>query len=70
MAAQTYQHNQSTPSALWEITHNLGVYPIVDVYVNIDGNMEKILPKDIIRINDNVVNIEFSSPFAGVARIV
>lgn len=66
----TYQHVQSTPSDKWNVGHNLGVFPIVDVLVDIDGTLTKIIPMDIVLVDENNIRIEFSKPFVGSARMV
>jgi hypothetical protein len=66
----SYQHVQASASALWTVTHNLNNYPIVDVMVDNDGVLTKIIPKNIRVINLNTCQIEFSSPRTGQARLV
>lgn len=70
MALNTFQHVQDTPSDKWNVTHNLGVFPIVDVLVELDGVLTKIIPMEIILVDENSIRIEFSKPFSGSARMV
>lgn len=67
----TYQYTQTSPSNSWVIEHKLNIlYPVIDVYVYVNSELTKIIPKDII-VNSNLqVTIEFSTPYTGVARIV
>lgn len=68
-----FQFTQSTPSALWAVNHNLGVYPIVDCLVNDPsngGNLVKIIPMNVFVIDLNNVTIQFSQPRTGQARLV
>lgn len=66
-----YNHNQSSGSATWTITHNLGSDTVaVDVMVDNGGDLEKILPADVKHTNDNTLTVEFSSSQTGKARIV
>jgi len=60
---------QSAPSATWTIVHNLGRHPVSDVAV-VDSGNHKILPLSVTHTNDNTVVVEFSTPFAGTARLV
>lgn len=66
-----YQHSQTSSSSSWVVTHNLNTPGIViDVMVDNLGVLEKIIPLDITMTSDNVVTINFSTPFTGKARIV
>lgn len=66
----SYQHIQSVASDTWVITHNLNNYPIVDVMVDHNGTLTKIIPKDVIVINMNTCQVKFSQPRTGQARLV
>lgn len=67
---KSYQHIQSTPADTWVISHNLGITPVVDVFVYVDGVLTKILPQSIEITSSNVVTVNFSSLFTGQARII
>lgn len=69
-ALLTFQHKQDTPAAIWVINHYLHNYPIVDVMVNEEGKLQKIIPKDIKVIDENTCEIHFSTPRTGQARLV
>lgn len=59
---------QSTPSASWVITHNLGTQsPVIDCWVDNAGNKEKILPATTEGTTVNICTITFSSPIVGEA---
>jgi hypothetical protein len=72
----TFRYEQITPSSVWTIVHNLGNngsqgVPIVDVFVNKDGNLAKIMPSKILIQDNNTVVIEFDvGAFTGVAHII
>lgn len=66
---QSYQHIQQTPATNWLIKHDLGRDVIADVSVEVDGEMQKILPKSIEVVDDNNVKVSFSVPFKGKARL-
>lgn len=69
-ALQSCQFVQSTPAAVWAINHNLNNYPIVDVMVDYDGSLTKIIPQSIVIIDMNNCEIHFSTPRTGQARLV
>lgn len=66
----TYQHIQTIASDTWVIDHNLNNYPIVDVMVDNNGALTKIIPKDVIVISMNTCQVKFSQPRTGQARLV
>lgn len=69
-AVLSYQHTQITPSAIWTVVHSLNNYPIVDVMVNENGSLQKIIPKDIKVIDMNICEVHFSTLRTGQARLV
>lgn len=60
----------TAPLAVWTIEHNLGVYPIVDTMIDYNGALTKIIPKEVIVTSLNTVEIHFSVPRTGQARVV
>lgn len=54
---------QGTPSATWNITHNLGKFCSVTVV----DTSKQIVVGDITYVNDNSLTITFSAPFSGEA---
>ena len=66
-----YEHVQDTPSDLWIVRHNLYTRaPIVDTFVIIDGQVQKILPKAVKPVSLTECHIEWSSPRIGKAGVV
>jgi hypothetical protein len=65
-AAQGYRHNQTTPSSIWTITHNLGYMPSVELLSA--GSQE--VEGDVLHINQNVTVAYFTTPIAGYARLI
>lgn len=61
----TYVHNQGIPSAVWEITHNLGKFPSVTV---VDSALTEVVG-DIQYIDNNSIRITFSGSFSGKAYL-
>ena len=60
---------QETPSDVWVIKHACG-YPAVDVYFNEPGESSKMIPQKVVYISDSVLEIRFTRPFSGFAKIV
>jgi len=54
---------QSTPSATWTVTHNLGKFPSVSVV----NSSKAVVYGNINYINTNELTITFSAPFSGQA---
>jgi hypothetical protein len=70
MAIQSYIHEQTTPSSTWDVMHSLGSpFVNIDVMININGNLETILPQSIKSVTDNQIQVTFSSPYTGKARV-
>ena len=66
-----YNHTQGSLSSSWVITHNLGQDTVVnDVFVNVSGDLTKILPLSVEHTDDNTLTITFSSSQQGYARII
>lgn len=70
-----YNHIQGIERLEWNITHNLGTFPSIQVFVNrpIEGdedNQEELLPTDINIIDKNAVRLTFDRPWSGIAQLV
>lgn len=65
----TYTHVQTVASKEWTIVHNLLRLPIVNVYVNVDGVEQIILPKDVTVVDDTTCVVSFSVEFIGSAEV-
>lgn len=62
----SYTYEQTTPSDFWEVEHNLGYQPVVQVF-DISGNeMEAVITHTSV----NTTEISLSSPMRGEARFV
>lgn len=65
------EHVQENPATTWVINHNKHRSVCIDVVVEFDGKMEKILPWRIQHSEDfNTTTVKFTTPMKGVARIV
>ncbi|MFF7023038.1 hypothetical protein ACFY97_18795 [Streptomyces klenkii] len=62
-SGSTYLHTQSTPAATWQITHNLGRTPNINV-INSAG---VVVYADILHSSTSLATITFPVPFAGTA---
>ncbi|UUV43187.1 hypothetical protein RCCWILLIS_15 [Rhodobacter phage RcCWillis] len=60
-----YVHTEPLPSTTWVIDHNLGFWPNIYVY---DTNGDEC-EGDVDNVSLNRCVINFSAPFAGIARL-
>jgi hypothetical protein len=67
---RTFDFTQSDPAAVWTITHNLGGMPALDVTVDVNGQVQKILPLRVEATDNDTLTVHFSSPQTGTARLV
>lgn len=58
-----YAHTQSTPEAVWEVTHNLNKKPTVTVVDSADT----MVMGEVEYINNNSVRLTFAGAFSGKA---
>lgn len=63
-AGLTYTHTQSSPSTSWNVNHNLGIYPTVQV-LSI-GN--QVVDCEVSHVSINQLTINFVSNQTGTAR--
>ena len=68
--AVNFTHTQSVASSAWTINHGLNCYPSVDVYVTIDDQLTKLIPKDVLILDKNTLQVIFSEAQKGLARLV
>ena len=68
---QTYDHNQPSGSSSWVVNHNFNTDAVaIDVFIDNGGDLEKILPADIVASSSNTITITFSSAQTGWARVI
>lgn len=70
-----HRHEQTEPSSVWTINHNLGTnggqgIPVVDVYVTDNGQTYKILPAAVTLLTKQTVQLTFSTDTVGFAIIL
>lgn len=68
---QTYDHHQTSGSTSWVVNHSFGTDAIaLDVFIDNGGDLEKILPLDIVASSSNTVTVTFSSAQTGWVRVI
>lgn len=60
-----YRHDQSAPSAVWIINHNLGFFPSVTV----QDSAGSVVYGDVSYLNSNSLTVVFQSAFGGYANL-
>lgn len=70
-----FNFSQTSPRTTWTITHNLGVPPSVQVYVNVPNTtgtetLQEILPETITYNSDNQVTLTFQQAYSGIAQLI
>ena len=65
-----FTYTKDTPASVWNVTHDLDTLnPVVDVWVDDNGNTTAVLPKQIRVIDANKLEITFTVALNGVAVI-
>lgn len=65
-AGVSYDFSQASASDYWLINHNLGFRPTVGVFDSAGVEVEA----EVQHLNANQVAVSFSTPLAGIARLV
>ena len=73
--ASAYKHVQTVPATVWTIAHNTAYSgsagtPIVDVFVDVNGTLTKIIPAIVEMVDNTTVRLTFSSNHTGTAIVV
>ena len=58
-------HQQTEASDTWIVNHGLFCTPVVQVYVNFDGKLQRIIPESVTIASNKQVVIGFSSAHTG-----
>lgn len=62
-------HDQTDPSEVWEVKHNLDSTNVsVECWVEIDDTHTKILPSRVVS-DQNTTTITFTRPYVGRVKI-
>lgn len=63
-----FKYNQTLEKKQWKVTHNLGVLPVVEVYVNNDNLKFEDYTIDIV--DNNTILLNFSANFSGIVHCI
>ncbi len=63
--AQYLERTFNSPAQVWTITHNFGIYPVVEVFDLYNAE----IGADVAHPDMNTVEVSFASPFTGRARL-
>lgn len=69
MGYSTQVFNITTPSLTWQIDHNFGNKPAVDVCLNVNGTMVRAFPLGIVHNTDNRVTVTWSTHQTGAVIV-
>lgn len=58
-------HKQEEASDTWVVNHGLFCTPVVQVYVNYEGKLQRIVPKSVTIESNKQILIQFSSAHTG-----
>jgi hypothetical protein len=61
--------NITTPSVTWQIDHNFGNKPVIDVCLDYNGTKLRAFPSNVVHTSDNRVTITWSSAQTGSAVV-
>lgn len=68
---KVFNHTQSIPSLVWDITLPFTGLPVVDVLVDTGvAELTKIMPNSVVMVSDRQVQITFTTAYSGEARVV
>lgn len=65
-AGAGYTYTQGTPSMMWTVNHNLGIYPSVTVFDTGGAEIDVLA----VNVSPNQTIIYFNTPRAGSARFI
>lgn len=66
VAGVSYIHTQSGASSTWTINHNLGFKPVIQLF----NTGSQLITGSISHISVNQVQVLFTTPIAGFARML
>lgn len=65
--ATSYTHVQDTAASTWVVEHNMGTYPITDVYIMLNSEITKVYPS-VTFTDENTTTVTFTSPQTGFVK--
>lgn len=68
--ATAFTHQQTTAATTWTIDHNLKDYPLVDVFISVNGTLTKIIPSSLVYVDIDVCQVNFTEPQVGYATVL
>lgn len=69
--AHKHVHDQTEAATEWTIVHNLKTLaPIVDVFIDTGSGLQKIIPLDVLVVDNTTVTIKHSSARTGKVSVI
>lgn len=65
-----FNFEQLTPQRQWTVTHNLGVKPSLQTFINVDGSLEEVTPLEINHLSAFTTIITFSNQQSGIVQCI
>lgn len=70
-----HNHQQTIEQLEWTIPHNMGINPVVSVFVDRPTqanptNQEEITPQDVVIVDDNTIKLVFEREYSGIAQLI
>lgn len=65
-----HNHIQAVDNITWDIVHNLGAFPAVQVFVDSNTGLDEIVPENITIIDKHTIQLKFDRPRSGNAQLV
>lgn len=64
-------HQQTTPESVWVITHSYSNAPAlaIDTMIEVNGQMQTVIPSDVIHVDNNTIHVVWRKPQVGWARL-
>lgn len=70
-----YNYTQTVARSVWNITHDLGTIPVIEVYVLVPtptnpNNLQQIIPDEVVFPDQNTATLTFSRAYSGQAQLI
>jgi hypothetical protein len=65
----TYTHEQLVPATEWTVVHDLNRHVVSDVFFEVGGNLEKVLPASVEYVDANTIKIIFTAAQIGKVKV-
>lgn len=71
MAMKSKEMHFDTPSTEWIVNHGLGKQVASDVFIfNSSEQLVKMMPLEVVYVDDNSIKIEFTFPQRGMVKVI